>query len=252
MDLGLTDKVFVVTAASGGLGRATADQLVAEGARVVLVARREQPLADAVTALGADRAVTLAADLNDPDTAARAAALAVETWGRLDGALVSVGGPPKGSVLGTSDDTYRAAFDTVVVSALRAAREVVAAASGPVALGFVLSTSVKEPLDTMALSNVTRPGLAMLIKQLANEFGDSGSRVVGIMPGTIQTDRINWLVDQSDDRKAALADMGDSAPMKRVGQPVEFGRVAAFLLSDAASFVTGCIIPVDGGRLRGL
>ena len=252
MDLGLTDKVFVVTAASGGLGRATADQLVAEGARVVLVARREQPLADAVAALGADRAVTLAADLNDPDTAARAAALAVETWGRLDGALVSVGGPPKGSVLGTSDDTYRAAFDTVVVSALRAAREVVAAASGPVALGFVLSTSVKEPLDTMALSNVTRPGLAMLIKQLANEFGDSGSRVVGIMPGTIQTDRINWLVDQSDDREAALAGMGDSAPMKRVGQPVEFGRVATFLLSDAASFVTGCIIPVDGGRLRGL
>lgn len=252
MDLGLTDKVFVVTAASGGLGRATADQLVAEGARVVLVARREQPLADAVAALGADRAVTLAADLNEPDTAARAAALAVETWGRLDGALVSVGGPPKGSVLGTSDDTYRAAFDTVVVSALRAAREVVAAASGPVALGFVLSTSVKEPLDTMALSNVTRPGLAMLIKQLANEFGDSGSRVVGIMPGTIQTDRINWLVDQSDDREAALVDMGDSAPMKRVGQPVEFGRVATFLLSDAASFVTGCIIPVDGGRLRGL
>ena len=252
MDLGLTDKVFVVTAASGGLGRATADQLVAEGARVVLVARREQPLADAVAALGADRAVTLAADLNEPDTAARAAALAVETWGRLDGALVSVGGPPKGSVLGTSDDTYRAAFDTVVVSALRAAREVVAAASGPVALGFVLSTSAKEPLDTMALSNVTRPGLAMLIKQLANEFGDSGSRVVGIMPGTIQTDRINWLVDQSDDREAALVDMGDSAPMKRVGQPVEFGRVAAFLLSDAASFVTGCIIPVDGGRLRGL
>ncbi|TBT86588.1 SDR family oxidoreductase [Propioniciclava sinopodophylli] len=252
MDLGLTDKVFVVTAASGGLGRATADQLVAEGARVVLVARREQPLADAVAALGADRAVTLAADLNEPDTAARAAALAVETWGRLDGALVSVGGPPKGSVLGTSDDTYRAAFDTVVVSALRTARAVVAAASGPVALGFVLSTSVKEPLDTMALSNVTRPGLAMLIKQLANEFGDSGSRVVGIMPGTIQTDRINWLVDQSDDREAALAGMGDSAPMKRVGQPVEFGRVAAFLLSDAASFVTGCIIPVDGGRLRGL
>ena len=252
MDLGLTDKVFVVTAASGGLGRATADQLVAEGARVVLVARREQPLADAVAALGADRAVTLAADLNDPDTAARAAALAVETWGRLDGALVSVGGPPKGSVLGASDDTYRAAFDTVVVSALRTARAVVAAASGPVALGFVLSTSVKEPLDTMALSNVTRPGLAMLIKQLANEFGDSGSRVVGIMPGTIQTDRINWLVDQSDDREAALAGMGDSAPMKRVGQPVEFGRVATFLLSDAASFVTGCIIPVDGGRLRGL
>lgn len=252
MDLGLTDKVFVVTAASGGLGRATAEQLVGEGARVVLVARREEPLQDAVGALGADRAVALPGDLSEPDTSARAAALAVDTWGRLDGALISVGGPPKGTVLGTADATYAAAFDSVVVAALRAARAVVDAAAGPVALGFVLSTSVKEPLAEMALSNVTRPGLAVLIRQLANEFGDSGSRAVGIMPGTIQTDRINWLVDQAPDRDAALADFGDASPMRRVGQPVEFGKVAAFLLSDAASFVTGCTIPVDGGRLRGI
>jgi len=228
MDLGLTDQVFVVTAASGGLGRATADELVAEGARVVLVARRQEPLADAV------------------------AALAIETWGRLDGALVSVGGPPKGSVLGTDDATYRAAFDSVVVSALRTAREVVAAASGPVALAFVLSTSVKEPLEAMALSNVTRPGLGVLITQLADEFADSGSRVVGLMPGTIQTDRINWLTSQSTDPQSAMAGMGRACAMNRLGQPEEFGRVAAFLLSDAASFVTGCVIPVDGGRLRSL
>ena len=252
MDLGLTDKVFVVTAASGGLGRATADQLVAEGARVVLVARREEPLSDAVATLGADAAVGLAADLSDADTAERAAALAVETWGRLDGALISVGGPPKGSVLGVDDETYRSAFDSVVVTALRTARAVVGAASGPVALGFVLSTSAKEPLGDMALSNVTRPGLAILIRQLADEFADSGSRVVGLMPGTIQTDRINWLVDQTSDRDAALQGMGDAAAMGRVGQPVEFGKVAAFLLSDAASYVTGCTIPIDGGRLRGI
>lgn len=252
MELGLTDKVFVVTAASGGLGRATADQLVAEGARVVLVARREAPLADAVAALGADRAVALAADLSETDTAARAAALAVDTWGRLDGAFVSVGGPPKGSVLGTDDDTYRAAFDSVVVAALRTARAVVDAAPGPVVLGFVLSSSVKEPLDAMALSNVTRPGLGILITQLADEFGDSGSRVFGLMPGIIQTDRIDWLADQTPDPAAALVGMGAAASMKRVGQPVEFGKVAAFLLSEAASYVTGCVIPVDGGRLRSL
>lgn len=252
MDLGLTDRVFVVTAASGGLGRATADQLVAEGARVVLVARRPEPLADAVAALGADRAVALPADLGEPATAARAAALAVDTWGRLDGALISVGGPPKGGVLDTTDDTYRAAFDSVVVAAVRTARAVVEAASGPVALGFVLSTSAKEPLERMALSNVTRPGLAILIRQLADEFAASGSRAVGLIPGTIQTDRINWLAGQTDDPAAAIAAMGAAAPMGRVGQPVEFGRVAAFLLSDAASYVTGCVVPIDGGRLRGL
>ena len=130
--------------------------------------------------------------------------------------------------------------------------DVVGAAPGPVALGFVLSTSAKEPLATMAPSNVTRPGLAMLITQLADEFADSGSRVFGIMPGTIQTSRIDWLTSQDADPQASLAAMGRSAAMNRVGQPAEFGKVAAFLLSDAASYVTGCIIPVDGGRLRGL
>lgn len=252
MHLGLAEKVFVVTAGSAGLGRATAVQLVAEGARVVVVARRPEALDAALDALGRDHAVGLAADLAEPDTAGRATALALQTWGRLDGALVSVGGPPRGSVLDVDDDTYRFAFDQVVVSALRVARAVVDAASGPVALAFVLSTSAKEPLDAMALSNVTRPGLAVLLKQLADELGPSGSRVVGLMPGTVQTDRINSLVEDADDRDAALAAMGESAALRRIGQPEEFGRVAAFLLSDAASYVTGCMIPVDGGRLRGL
>ncbi|MDN5571602.1 MAG: SDR family NAD(P)-dependent oxidoreductase, partial [Propionibacteriaceae bacterium] len=139
MDLGLAGKVFVVTAASGGLGRATADALVADGARVVLVARRPERLDAAVAALGADHAVALPADLNDPDTAERATALALETFGRLDGALISVGGPPRGAVLDITDDGWRSAFDSVVVSALRVARAVVAAASGPVRLAFVLS-----------------------------------------------------------------------------------------------------------------
>lgn len=252
MHLGLAEKVFVVTAGSAGLGRATAVQLVAEGARVVVVARRPEALDAALDALGRDHAVGLAADLAEPDTAGRATALALQTWGRLDGALVSVGGPPRGSVLDVDDDTYRSAFDQVVVSALRVARAVVDAASGPVALAFVLSTSAKEPLDAMALSNVTRPGLAVLLKQLADELGPSGSRVVGLMPGTVQTDRINALVEDADDRDAALAAMGESAALRRIGQPEEFGRVAAFLLSDAASYVTGCMIPVDGGRLPGL
>ncbi|MFZ2482485.1 MAG: SDR family oxidoreductase [Propioniciclava sp.] len=252
MDLGLAGKVFVVTAASGGLGRATADQLVAEGAKVVLVARRPEQLEAAVAALGPDSAIGLARDLNELSTAAEACALALQTWDRLDGAMISVGGPAKGGVLTTPDATYAAAFDSVVVAAIRTAREVVSAATGPVTLGFVLSTSAKEPLADMAPSNVTRPGLALLIRELADEFGASGSRVFGLMPGTIQTDRINWLAAQTPDAEAAVTAMGLAAPMGRVGQPAEFGRVAAFLLSQAASYVTGCIVPVDGGRLRGL
>ena len=109
MDLGLTDKVFVVTAASGGLGRATADQLVAEGARVVLVARRAEQLDAAVADLGGHaHAVALAADLSDPDTATAAADLALSSFGRLDGALISVGGPPPGAVLGNTDEQWLA------------------------------------------------------------------------------------------------------------------------------------------------
>lgn len=250
MDLHLADKVFVVTAASVGLGRATADQLVAEGARVVLVARDPERLASAVAALGPERAASLAADLSDPDAAGAACALALERFGRLDGAFVSVGGPPPGQVLDNTDAQWRAAFDSVFLAALRVARAVVAAASGPVTLGFVLSTSARSPLPNMAISNGLRPGLAMLVSQLADELGPQGSRMFGLLPGTIRTDRIRWLYGQTPDPGAAEARGAAEIPLRRIGEPEEFGRVAAFLLSPAASFVSGCVIPVDGGRLQ--
>lgn len=252
MDLMLTDKVFVVTAASGGLGRATADQLVAEGARVVLVARREAKLADAVAALGADRAATVAADLAEPDAAQRAVDVALARFGRLDGAFVSVGGPPKGGVLDNTDEQWRAAFDSVFLAALRVARATVAGASGPVVLGFVLSTSVKAPLPAMAISNGLRPGLGMLVKQLGDELAPAGSRAFGLMPGSFYTDRIKWLYEQTADPEAQQAADAKLIPLGRLGDPVEFGRLAAFLLSPAGSYVTGTVIAVDGGRLRAL
>lgn len=252
MDLGLSDRVFLVTAGSAGLGRATADQLVAEGARVVLVARRADVLDDAVADLGAANAVGLAADLADPGTPQAAAELALATFGRLDGALISVGGPPPGAALANSDEQWLAAFESVFLAALRTIRAVIAAAGGPVSLGLVLSTSVKVPIPSLAISNGLRPGLAMLLKQLADEIGPDGSRVFGLMPGTIFTDRIKFLHGQSADPAAARAAAEATIPLRRIGEPAEFGRVAAFLLSPAASYVTGSVIPVDGGALRAL
>lgn len=249
MDLGLTGKVFLVTAASGGLGRATAEQLVAEGARVFLVARTEDKLASAARELG-ENARYLAADLSEPATAERVAAAAKEAFGRLDGALVSVGGPPRGSVLEVTDEQWTGAFEGVFLAAIRVARAVVAAADNPVAMAFVLSSSARRPLDDMAPSNGMRPGLGMVLLQLSAELGPQGSRVVGLMPGTVHTDRIDSLISGTPNPEAALAAMGSSSALGRVGRPEEFGKVAAFLLSDAASYVTGTMVGIDGGSIR--
>jgi len=253
MDLGLTDRAFLVTAASSGLGRATAEQLVAEGARVVLVARRATMLAEAVSQMGPDRAVALPADLTDPNTAETACALALDTFGRLDGALISVGGPPAGSVLGTTEEQWRTAFDSVFLAALRVCGAVIRhGTANDLCIAWVLSTSAKAPVPGLATSNGLRPGLAMLVKQLADELSPQGTRVIGLMPGAIETERAQYLNSLKDDPAAARAIAEAAIPLRRYGQPEEFGRVAAFLLSPAASYLTGSVIPVEGGAQRGL
>ena len=253
MDLGLTDRTYVVSAASSGLGRATAEQLVAEGARVVLVARRGEVLAQVVESLGADLAVAVAADLADAETADAACARALDAFGRLDGALISVGGPPAGSVLGTSEDQWRAAFDSVFLAGLRVAHAVVRHGTAKdLSLAWVLSTSVKAPIAGLAASNGLRPGLAMLVKQLADELGPYGTRVVGLLPGRVATERVEHLDSLADDPEAAQARAEAAIPLRRAGRPEEFGRVAAFALSPAASYLTGSMVAVDGGSLRSL
>lgn len=253
MDLQLSDRVFIVTAASSGLGRATAATLVAEGAKVVLVARRTEVLAEAVDELGQDSAVAVTADLGQQETAGRAVQAALDAFGRLDGALISVGGPPAGPVTKITTEQWQQAFESVFLSALRTISTVIDNATAPdPAIAVVLSTSVKSPIAGLATSNGLRPGLGMLIKQLADEHGPQGLRINGLMPGRIATERMQHLDSLADDPAAARARTEQNISLRRSGEPAEFGRVAAFLLSPAASYVTGSMIAVDGGSLRAL
>ncbi|GAA1479373.1 SDR family oxidoreductase [Nocardioides aestuarii] len=252
MDLDLADRVFLVTGGARGLGRATADCLVAEGARVVLSGRSPESLEDAVAELGEEQAVGVVADNADPATPARLLSAARDTWGRVDGALISVGGPPPGGTLAVTDEQWTAAFDSVFLGAVRLGREIGAELPPGGALAFVLSSSVRAPIGNLAISNGLRPGLAMVAKSLADELGPGGIRVNGLLPGRVGTDRLAELDAASGDpdgnRQRAVA----SIPLGRQGEPEEFGRAATFLLSPAASFVSGAMLPVDGGMLRAL
>jgi 3-oxoacyl-[acyl-carrier protein] reductase len=251
MDLGLSDHVYVVTGGGRGLGRATANLLVAEGARVVLSGRREETLAAAARELGGN-AVGVAGDNADPETADRLVQVAKDTWGRLDGALVSVGGPPTGTVMDTPDEAWTSSFESVFVGGLRVARTVARAIEGPGSIAFVLSSSVRAPLANLAISNGLRPGLAMAAKTLADELGPRGIRVNGLLPGRVGTERVDELDASTGDAEAARAKAIAGIPLGRYGHPEEFAAAAVFLLSPVSSFVTGVMLPVDGGMLRAL
>jgi 3-oxoacyl-[acyl-carrier protein] reductase len=247
MDLGLSDRVYLVTGGSRGLGFATASALVAEGAKVVLTGRTEETVSAAARELGA---TGVACDNADPATPARLLATARETYGRVDGLLVSVGGPPAGSVTEAADEQWRSAFESVFLGAVRLAREVAAELGEGGAIAFVLSSSVRVPIGALGISNGLRPGLAMVAKSMATELGPRGVRVNGLLPGRIATDRMAYLESRSTPEQVAAALAG--IPLGRTGDPAEFGRVAAFVLSPAASYLTGTMIPVDGGALPSL
>jgi 3-oxoacyl-[acyl-carrier protein] reductase len=253
MDLGLADRVYVLTGASKGLGFATAQALVADGAKVVIASRDLDRVNASVGELGIN-AVGMVADLAEESAAQDLVDAARGQFGRFDGALISVGGPARGTAASMTDAQWRAAFETVFLGTVRAARTFAEAltTTGGGAIGVVLSSSVREPVAGLGLSNGLRPGLAGVAKDIADEYGPRNVRLVGLLPGRLLTDRNREMFDASPDPALAEADTAAAIPLRRLGEPAEFGRVAAFVLSPAASYLSGITLPVDGGALRGL
>ncbi|WP_066949167.1 SDR family oxidoreductase [Streptomyces lushanensis] len=250
MDLGLKDRVYVVTGASRGLGRAAAEALAADGAKVVLSGRDEKRVTATATAIGRS-AYGMAGDNADPAVAERLIGAARREFGGFDGILISVGGPPPGSPTDHTDEQWRSSFESVFLGAVRLAREAAAELGEGGVIGFVLSASVHEPIPGLAISNGLRPGLAGFAKSLAHELGPRGIRVLGLLPSRIDTDRLRELDALSGDAEARKAANESRIPLRRYGTPEEFGRTAAFLLSPAASYLTGVMLPVDGGARHG-
>lgn len=252
MDLGLSDRVYVVTGASRGLGRACAEQLAMEGARLVLSGRDEDALRSTAASLGgSERALAVSGDLSEPGMETCLVAAAVARYGRLDGALVSVGGPPAGTVMETDDGAWRLAFESAFLGPVRLCRAVgrnVSNEGGSIVL--VLSTTVREPIEGYALSGGLRPALAMTAKSLADELGPRNIRVNGIMPGRIDTERSRHADAASGRGEEVRRSIEATLPLRRYGEPHEFARPAVFLLSPAASYVTGSLLAVDGGLIR--
>lgn len=255
MDLGLAGRAYLLTGASRGLGRATAEQLVRDGADVVVSSRSAGSVAaaaDELDAIGPGAAVGVPADLAHEDSAERLLSAADEHFGRLDGVVISVGGPPGGTASAATDEQWREAFDSVFLGAVRLARTALDHARAPLAVTLVLSTSVRAPLAGLAISNGLRPGLAMVAKTLADEHGPRGHRVNAVLPGRFETDRVRELEAGAEDPAALRQRLTATIPLRRYGQPEEFGAVAAFVTSPMASYMTGSVITVDGGSTRAL
>jgi 3-oxoacyl-[acyl-carrier protein] reductase len=262
MDLGLKGKVAMVGGASKGLGFAVARALAAEGALVCIAARDADAIhraAETIRAETGSDALAVAADLSKADATTAWHAAAMKQFGGVDLLFANTGGPPAGTALSFDDSAWQCAFDLLLMSVVRSVRLVVPSmrARGGGAILVGTSSSVKEPLPNLALSNVLRSGVTSLAKTLSVELAPQKIRVNTLIPGRIATDRLRQL-DEINAGKAGVpledyqARSASTIPLGRYGTPDDFGRAGAFLLSEAASYITGAAVQVDGGLLKGL
>ena len=263
MDLQLTGRRALVCGGSSGLGRATAEALAAEGVHVALLARdaaRLQGVADGINAAATGRAVAVTADLADhPGLLAAVDAAEGLLGGPIEILLNNTGGPPPSGVAGLDPDLWRAQFEAMVLSVFRLTDRVLPGmrAAGWGRILNVASSSVVEPIANLGVSTALRSSIAGWAKTLAVEVAADGVTVNTLLPGRIDTPRIQQLDQSTADRtgmtpEQAQAKSLESIPVGRLGRPEEFGAVAAFLASPRAAYVTGSLIRIDGGAIRGI
>ncbi|HVQ37777.1 MAG TPA: SDR family oxidoreductase [Pyrinomonadaceae bacterium] len=262
MDLGLTGKVALVAASSRGLGRAVAEELAAEGASLVLCARNEEALAatrEAIVKETGARVVIVTADVAVAGDAKRVVDAGIEAFGQIDILITNAGGPPAGTFESITTEQWEAAVRLTLYSVIELTRQVL---PGMKERGWgrilnITSIAVKQPVENLMLSNSLRAGVTGFARTLANEVAASGITVNNILPGYTRTERVEELALMMAEKQGiSPADFKGKwereIPMKRLGEPREFAALAAFLVSERASYITGTSVQVDGGWIRSL
>jgi 3-oxoacyl-[acyl-carrier protein] reductase len=262
MDLGLKGKVAVVAAASQGLGRAIAEELAAEGARVAICARtaaKIEATADDIRRRTGGEVVGVAADVTRAADVERFVDTAVGRWGTVHIAVANAGGPPAKDFASTTAEEWQQAVELNLMSAVHLARAVLPRMQAQKwgRLLFLASASVKQPIEGLLLSNSVRSAVAGLAKTLANEYGRDNILVNVLCPGYIRTERLEELAEaisakRGVAREEVYREWAAANPIGRIGEPKELAALAAFLASERASYITGTAIAVDGGRTKGL